>query len=74
MLQKVASKGELEIHLVGGSLFDVIIHVNDLKEIDFADTQSLIGYDSIYILRRDKRWTQRSVDTVTKDIKDDLEF
>ena len=74
MLQKVTSKGKLEIHLVGGSPLEVIVHVNNLEEIDFADTQSLIGYDSIHILRRDKKWTKRSADTITSEIKDDLEF
>jgi hypothetical protein len=73
-LQKINSKGGLEIHFVGGSPSEVVVHVNNLKEIDFADTHGLVGYDSIFILRRDKPWTQKSVDAFTEAIRDDLKF
>jgi hypothetical protein len=74
LLQNVNSKGKLEIHFVGGSPADVVVHVNKMKEIDCSDTHSLIQYDSIYILRRDKLWTKRSAAKMLEAIKYDLEF
>jgi len=73
-LQKINLKSALEIHFVGGSPYDVIVHVNHLKEIDFSDTHGLVGYDSIHIMRRDKRWTQKNADKIFQDIKYDLKF
>ncbi len=73
-LQKVTSTANYQIHFVGGAPLEVIVHVNDLKEIDFSDTHGLIGYNSIAIVRRDKLWTKKSRDEMFKAIKYDLEF
>jgi len=73
-LQKADSKGKLEIHFMGGSPLEIIVHVNKIKEIDFADTHGIINFDSICVFRKDKRWTQKSADECYEAIKDDFEF
>lgn len=73
-MQKANSRGVFEIHFVGGAPLDVVVHVDKIQEIDFADTHGLIGFDSIFITRRDKPWSRKNKNEIYKVIKDDLEF
>lgn len=73
-MQKINSNAFYQIHFVGGTPRELIVHVDNMKEIDISDTHSLVGFNTILIVRRDKPWTRKSRNDMFKAIQYDLEF
>jgi hypothetical protein len=72
-MQKVVnSRAKYEVHFLGGSPSEIIVHVNKIQGIDIAATLGLIDFNSIHIYRKDRRWTNKSADKCYEAIAPDL--
>lgn len=70
------NKPKYQITFHGGcSEYAVHVCVQDLGEVDFADSHDFLNFEIIQISELGtKRWTEKSIRGIIREIKDDFEF
>ena len=71
----INTNDRMEFRFLLGNPPEVFVYVDNLIDIDMADTYGLTGFQTMHIYNaREKKWTQRAIKKLLREIKEDFEF